>query len=103
MAYFNTTDLTPAELENLAFLRARRSGINEDVEVKVISCRWICFLWIFSLKVLWFRWLFRKPSQDLAIIESYCFQEIRSELDGINAQLATIDIPDEELVFVKIR
>ncbi|MCP9266040.1 CYH4 [Dirofilaria immitis] len=36
------------------FLRARRSGINEDVE------------------------------------------EIRSELDGINAQLATIDIPDEE-------
>ncbi|VDO12807.1 unnamed protein product, partial [Brugia timori] len=54
MAYFNTTDLTPAELEDLAFLRARRSGINEDVE------------------------------------------EIRSELDGINAQLATIDIPDEE-------
>lgn len=33
MAYFNSADLTPAELEDLAFLRARRSGINEDVEV----------------------------------------------------------------------
>lgn len=33
MAYFNTADLTPAELEDLAFLRARRAGINEDVEV----------------------------------------------------------------------
>uniref|UniRef100_A0A915BAE6 Cytohesin-1 n=3 Tax=Ascarididae TaxID=6250 RepID=A0A915BAE6_PARUN len=54
MAYFNSADLTPAELEDLAFLRARRSGINEDVE------------------------------------------EIRSELDEINSQLSTIDIPDEE-------
>lgn len=54
MAYFNSADLTPAELEDLAFLRARRSSINEDVE------------------------------------------EIRSELDEINSQLSTIDIPDEE-------
>lgn len=54
MAYFNSADLTPAELEDLAFLRARRTGINEDVE------------------------------------------EIRSELDEINLQLSTIDIPDDE-------
>lgn len=40
MAYFNNADLTPSELEDLAFLRARRAGINEDVEVnsKFSSC-----------------------------------------------------------------
>lgn len=54
MAYFNNTDLTAAELEDLAFLRARRAAINEDVE------------------------------------------EIRSELDEINIQLAMIDCPIEE-------
>ncbi|MFH4975376.1 hypothetical protein AB6A40_002085 [Gnathostoma spinigerum] len=54
MAFLNNADLTPAEFEELSFLRARRAGINDDVE------------------------------------------EIRSELDEINAQLASIDIPDEE-------
>lgn len=43
MAYFNTTDFTPSELEDLAFLRARRSGINEDVEVNHI----LIYFWIF--------------------------------------------------------
>lgn len=91
MAYFNTTDLTPAELEDLAFLRARRSGINEDVEVNLV----FLFFGFIGSEIVLFKMLLTET-----IYYDCPFQEIRSELDGINAQLATIDIPDEELVFV---